>query len=169
MKSDGLMKNLLSTYPLPLSGVHGPAHWARVLENGTYLAALTGADLAIVQLFAILHDSRRTTEDECYEHGLEAADFAQSLRGTHIHLDDDRFELLYEACAMHTHGETDADITIQTCWDADRLDLGRVWIIPNPGKLCTEPARDAKLIEWATARAKDEFEPDILGEWLAGF
>ena len=169
MYSAELMETILKGYALPFSGVHGPAHWARVLDNGTHLAELTGADLEIVQLFAILHDSRRTTEDECYEHGQEAADFAQSLRGSHIHLDDDRFELLYEACAMHTHGETDADITIQTCWDADRLDLGRVWIIPIPGKLCTEPARDAKLIEWATARAKDEFEPDILGEWLEGF
>jgi len=101
-------------------------------------------------------------------HGPDAADFARSLRGTHIHLDDDKFELLYEACANHTNGEIEADITVQTCWDADRLDLGRVWIIPEPGRLCTEPARDPKLIAWATQRAKDGFRPAILDEWLEG-
>jgi uncharacterized protein len=169
MYAAGLIKTILSSYPLPVDGVHGPAHWARVLENGTHLAEITGADLEVVQLFAVLHDSRRTTEDECYEHGQEAADFAQSLRGTHIHLDDDRFELLYEACARHIHGETEADITVQTCWDADRLDLGRVWIIPRPEKMCTEPGRDQKLIDWATVRAKDEYEPDIVAAWLEGY
>ena len=150
----GLIKTILTAYPLPVSGVHGPGHWARVLENGALLTEQTGADLEVVQLFAVLHDSRRTTEDQCYEHGLEAADFAKTLRGTHIHLTD---------------GETDADITVQTCWDADRLDLGRVWIIPDPGKLCTEPARDTALIEWATKRAKEDFRPAVVDEWLEDF
>ena len=165
----GLIKTILTSYPLPVSGVHGPGHWARVLENGAHLAELTGADLEVVQLFAVLHDSRRTSEGECYEHGREAADFARTLRGAHVHLDDDRFKLLYDACAYHTDGETDADITIQTCWDADRLDLGRVWIIPDPGKLCTEPARDPALIDWATKRAKEEFRPAVVDEWLEEF
>ena len=169
MYSAGLIKTILTSYPLHVSGPHGPSHWARVLENGAHLAPLTGADLEVVQLFAVLHDSRRTNEGECYEHGQEAADFARTLRGTHIHLDDDHFELLYDACAYHTDGQTDADITVQTCWDADRLDLGRVWIIPDPSKLCTEPARDPKLIDWATKRAKEEFRPAILDEWLEVF
>jgi len=30
----------------------------------------------------------------------------------------------------HSDGAVDADPTIQTCWDADRLDLGRVGIKP---------------------------------------
>jgi uncharacterized protein len=169
MPADELIKIILSSYPLSVSGVHGSAHWARVLENGHHLVGLTGADLEVVQLFAILHDSRRTDEGEDYDHGPDAADFARTLRGTHIHLDDDRFELLFEACTNHTNGETEADITVQTCWDADRLDLGRVWIIPDPEKLCTEPARDPKLVAWATARAKSDYRPAILDEWLEGF
>ena len=166
MLAHRLIKTILSSYPLEISGVHGPAHWARVLENGTHLAGLTGADLEVVQLFAILHDSCRTGEGEDFDHGPAAADFARTLRGTHIHLDDDPFELLFEACANHTNGETEADITIQTCWDSDRLDLGRVWITPEPGKLCTGPARDPKLIAWATKRAKSNYRPAILDEWL---
>jgi uncharacterized protein len=38
---------------------------------------------------------------------------------------------------------------VQTCWDADRLDLGRVGIIPRPDRLCTEEARDPVLFERA--------------------
>lgn len=169
MQAAGLIQNILSSYPLPITGVHGPAHWARVLENGLHLAGLTGADPEIVRLFAILHDSRRTNEGEDYDHGPDAADFARTLRGTLIHLEDDKFELLYEACANHTNGETEADITVQTCWDADRLDLGRVWIIPDPVLLCTEQARDPKLIDWATQRAKTGFRSSILQEWLEDY
>ena len=166
MPADELIKKILSSYPLRVSGVHGPAHWARVLENGLHLSVLTGADQEVVRLFAILHDSRRTNEGEDYDHGPEAADFARTLRGSHIHLDDDRFELLFEACANHTLGETAADITVQTCWDADRLDLSRVWISPDPQKLCTEAGRDPDIIAWATKRAKDDYRPAILDDWL---
>ena len=46
-----------------------------------------------------------------------------------------------------------ADITVQTCWDADRLDLGRVGIIPRPDRLCTEEARDPVLLDIAYRRS----------------
>jgi uncharacterized protein len=162
-----LMRTILAQYPLPLNGVHGPAHWARVYENGLQLAAITGADPEVVQLFAVLHDSRRFDEGECLEHGSRAAHFAVTLRGTHIHLNDDRFRLLCEACERHTTGARKGDITLQTCWDADRLDLARVWITPDPERLCTEPAQDSQRIAWATKRAKGGFKPTILHTWLA--
>jgi len=58
-----LVRAILAGYQLPLSGVHGPAHWLRVRANGEALAAAThGADLEVVQLFALLHDSRRVNE-----------------------------------------------------------------------------------------------------------
>lgn len=162
----GLIKTILTAYQLPVSGVHGPAHWARVLENGTHLAEQTGADIEVVQLFAIFHDSQRTDEGVCFEHGQLGAEFATTLRGTHIHLDDDRFDLLYEACSHHTDGETEAEITVQTCWDADRLDLGRVGIVPDPDRLCTEPAKALSLIDWATRRAMENAQPALLDGWL---
>lgn len=46
-----------------------------------------------------------------------------------------------------------ADITVQTCWDADRLDLGRVGIRPDPDRLCTSAAKESDLLEWAYARS----------------
>lgn len=63
-------------------------------------------------------------------HGERGGDLALALRGEWFSISDRDFDLLYEACAGHTDGETEADITIQTCWDADRLDLGRVGIVP---------------------------------------
>ena len=44
-------------------------------------------------------------------------------------------------------------MTIETCWDADRLDLGRVGITPHPSHLCTEAAKRPETIKWADDRA----------------
>ena len=71
-----------------------------------------------------------------------------------LHLSEKELELLRFACEYHTDGLTEADITIQTCWDADRLDLGRVGIRPDPRYLCTPAARESTLIEWAYRQSR---------------
>jgi uncharacterized protein len=71
-----------------------------------------------------------------------AVAFATQLRGLGVELDDDGFALLCEAMEYHSEGHLGADVTVQTCWDADRLDLGRVEIQPEPRRLCTEAARE---------------------------
>ena len=38
----------------------------------------------------------------------------------------------------HSGGQVSEDATIQTCWDSDRLDLGRVGIFPSPKYLSDE-------------------------------
>jgi uncharacterized protein len=99
------------------------------------------------------------------DHGRRGAGLATELRHL-FKLSDDDFELLYEACARHTDGETEADITVQTCWDADRLDLGRVGMIPAPQKLCTPAAKTWEMIQWADGRAAFDVVPDFVkGEW----
>jgi len=113
---------VLEDYALPWHGTHGVSHWARVLENGLRLAKETGANVDVVQLFAILHDSQRVSEGTDFGHGERAAEYAATLRGGVFDLPDDSFNLLYDACAGHTDGATTSDITIQTCWDGDRLD-----------------------------------------------
>jgi uncharacterized protein len=160
-----LIRDILAQYSLPRRGVHGPAHWARVLENGLRLAGITGADPVVVRLFAVLHDCRRRSEGVDPRHGPRAAHYARRLRSVHLDLDRARFELLCEACAGHTDGKTDADVTIQTCWDADRLDLGRVGIRVDPRLLCTAAARDAGMIAWATRRALENHRPDFMSGW----
>ncbi|MBX3444310.1 MAG: hypothetical protein KF774_18045 [Planctomyces sp.] len=160
------LQAVLKKYVLPLDGEHGVAHWARVLENGLRLAGETGASVRVVSLFAVLHDSRRVNEIHDPDHGRRAARFAAKLRGTVIDLCDDEFRLLATACEGHTHERTHPDVTVQTCWDADRLDLGRVGIVPEPERLCTPTARQAELIRWAHRRASMQFVPAFdLEEW----
>ena len=151
---------------LPWSGTHGIVHWARVLENGRRLAETTGAILEIVELFAIVHDSRRLNEGWDPQHGPRAAEFAATLRGRLFELGDQEFALLHRACHGHTHELTHPDATIQTCWDADRLDLGRVGITPHPSRLCTDAARSPAMIKWADARATFGVVPNLVwDEW----
>ncbi|MCA9142604.1 MAG: hypothetical protein KDB05_07450 [Planctomycetales bacterium] len=161
-----ILAAVLNDYALPLNGDHGVAHWARVLENGMRLTEETGADVVVVQLFAVLHDSRRRNEGTDPQHGPRAAKFALELQGKVIDLDDHEFRLLYKACHGHTHERTHPDLTIQTCWDSDRLDLGRVGITPNPNRLCTEIARRPETIKWADGRASFGVVPEfVLEQW----
>ena len=160
-----ILQAILEDYDLPLGGDHGVAHWARVLENGLRLAAATGANIEVVSLFAVLHDSRRINEVTDPEHGPRAAEFAAELRGSVFDLEDHEFRLPYRACEGHTHERNHPDVTIQTCWDSDRLDLGRVGIMPHPSRLCTEIAKRPEMIKWADGRASFGVIPTfVLGE-----
>lgn len=159
-----ILRAILPGYTLPHDGTHGVTHWARVLENGRRLCEATSADPEVVALFAVFHDARRVNEYRDDAHGHRGAELAASLRGGLVHLDDRRFELLYEACRLHTDGHTTGDLVLQVCWDADRLDLGRVGIRPSPKRLCTPAARE--LVAWAHERAEREHVPTrILKEW----
>ncbi len=157
-----ILDAVLKDYLLPWSGDHGVAHWARVLENGVRLSAETGADPDVVALFAVLHDSCRVNEHADPGHGPRAAQFASSLRGEVFELEDDAFELLQLACAGHTCQKHHPNLTIQTCWDSDRLDLGRVGIEPDPYWLGTPPARRPETIRWANGRATLRAVPDFV-------
>jgi uncharacterized protein len=161
-----LIETILAQYALPPEEIHGVGHWARVMENGLRLARATAANMDVVQLFAVFHDSKRVNEGHDPDHGQRAADFALSLWGEHFDLGSDDFDLLYRACEGHTHERTHPDITIQTCWDADRLDLGRVGIFPDASRLCTAEAKTREMIQWANRRACSYRVPDfVLAEW----
>jgi uncharacterized protein len=161
-----LMDRILSEYSLPLNGRHGVSHWARVLENGRRLAELTGADLEVVELFAVFHDSRRTNESVDDGHGVRGAAFAQALRGEFFDISQARFEQLSIACTEHTLGMLHADLTVEVCWDSDRLDLGRAGITPVPSLLCTPAAQDLDMIAWANERSLRRYVPELVEvEW----
>lgn len=162
-----ILAAILDGYALPVRGYHGVVHWARVLENGLRIAEANGADREVVALFALFHDARRVNENRDDDHGLRGGEFARSLRGDLVHLDDRRFELLFEACRLHTDGLTTGDPTLLACWDADRLDLGRVGITPDPKLLGTPTA--CNLLDWAHDRAVESYEPrDVLLSWGFG-
>ena len=69
-----------------------------------------------------------------------------------VPLAPEQFEDLCIACRTHTTGSVPGNISVGTCWDADRLDIGRVGIQPNE-EFMTNP--EAKRI----AR---EFDFDVL-------
>ncbi len=153
MNNRELLRIIRNQFILNLDGIHGEAHWGRVYTNGLQLAKQTGARLQIVELFAFLHDSKRRANGFDVGHGDRAALFAESLCGSTFKLESQDLELLVTACRGHSDGLTTGDITVLTCWDADRLDLGRVGIKPDPDRLCTKAARDPSMIQWAYARS----------------
>jgi uncharacterized protein len=161
-----LVDAILQQYRLPLRGLHGLSHWARVLENGRLLAARTGARLEVVELFALFHDSRRLSDNGDPFHGARGAKLAAQYRGQWFDLPDEDFRLLQTACTQHTFGRTQADPIVQVCWDADRLDLNRVGILPRSSRLCTAAARDPDVLAWANERAARRVLPGwVASEW----
>ena len=120
------------------SEYHGLEHWRQVEFNGLLLAPRTGADITVVRLFALFHDCKR--EDDGYDggHGERGAEFAKKcFEEKLLDITQEQFDKLYYACKMHTHERSNDDPTINTCYDADRLDLGRVGFPLNPDKMAT--------------------------------
>ncbi|MEM6256756.1 MAG: HD domain-containing protein [Planctomycetota bacterium] len=149
-------------YRLNWRGIHGVEHWARVMYNGLLLAEHVDADPRVVTLFALFHDACRFNDGHDPQHGSRGAALALSLRGKLFDLEDQAMDLLHDACCRHTHGLTEADVTVQVCWDADRLDLERVGITPSPRYLCTEQAKLEDVIHRACLRACANEHPDCL-------
>jgi uncharacterized protein len=139
---DALWKLIAAPHSVQTTSIHGPGHWRRVERNGLLLSSRTGANANVVRLFALFHDSQRLNDGYDPEHGARAADFATFLRGKSFDLPEKDFEILHYACTWHTDGIRHDDATISTCWDADRLDLGRVGIIPDPKRMCTDFGRE---------------------------
>lgn len=135
-------------------GIHGHAHWKRVLENGRYLVKHEEANVRVVEAFAMLHDCCRESDGADPDHGGRAAEFAATLGSEILGLHGDEAELLFFACEHHEKGRTTDDPTVGVCWDSDRLDLGRVGIVPKPKYLSTERARRQSVIDWAYARSR---------------
>ena len=115
-------------YQMDHEGYHGFDHWMRVLHNGRLLAAAENANLKLVELFCLLHDTQRKNEDADPLHGQRAAKYAKTLRGVWFDVTDSEMALLTEALTYHSDGHTEGDVTVRVSWDADRLDLGRVGV-----------------------------------------
>jgi uncharacterized protein len=150
-----LVSQVVSDFAINPKGHHGTAHWMRVRANGLKLAAETGANTNVIELFALFHDSKRYNENKDPEHGKRGADNAEQfwVQGA-FDISEAEFELVYNVCWGHTYEDIDNPcVTILTCWDADRLDLGRVGITPDPERLFTSPAKRAETIDWAWQRS----------------
>lgn len=134
----GLVGLIKAEFKLDWSGIHGANHWARVLNHGKNIGEIRKADLLVVELFGFLHDSCRLNDGHDPQHGARAAEFAHGIHGDYFQLDAKQLDKLCFAMKNHSGGETSTDATIQTCWDSDRLDLGRVGIFPSAKYLSQE-------------------------------
>lgn len=127
-----------------LGATHGMSHWQRVERNGILLSMHDGClrkeiYINVVRAFAYLHDKCRIDDYEDYGHGVRSANMIPTIRDTVLAaLSDDEIALLERACRYHTTAHFTGDPTVDVCFDADRLDLGRVGISPNPKLMATE-------------------------------
>lgn len=130
-----------------LGDIHGLSHWQRVEKNGILLSSKwlddklyvhEDIDIMVVRLFAYLHDKCRTDNGYDTKHGERSAKLVLELKDTLLKdLTDDQVSLLERACKWHTTTHKTGILTIDTCFDADRLDLGRVGIVPAPHKMAS--------------------------------
>jgi uncharacterized protein len=150
-----LLNILKKEYRLNWNGIHGYPHWVRVRENGLRLSKINGANPDVIELFAFLHDICRRSNGTDPGHGKRAAEFIDSLETKLINLSETDLDSLKYACTYHDQGLVEGNITVQTCWDADRLDLGRVGTVPSPRYLCTSAAKQPEIIEWALRRSQN--------------
>ncbi len=145
---DSIWAALSEQFGLGLNSIHGPDHWKRVESNGIRLATATeGADLLVVKLFAVFHDSQRINEYTDPDHGPAAERLVRTKQGDWFTLNTDQLELLCLACRKHTDGEVTADPTIGCCWDADRLDLPRVGMTPHRDYMSTAVGKTLASIQ----------------------
>jgi uncharacterized protein len=127
-----------------LGETHGLSHWQRVERNGILLSTENGTirndiNIKVVRFFAYLHDKCRLDDWDDLKHGVRAADMLSTLKDTVLKdFTDEEIMLLEKACRYHTTVQRTGIPTVDVCFDADRLDLGRVGIVPNPMLMATE-------------------------------
>ena len=140
------------------SSIHGESHWQRVAAAALPLLPRTpNADPALVFLFALFHDSMRLNDGHDPLHGQRGAALARELHGGPFELEDEEMDLLAFACEEHTNGGVGPNPTVGVGWDADRLNLWRVGIKPDPRFLSTQAARSEERIAWARDLQQEHF------------
>lgn len=143
-----------------LGSTHGISHWTRVYENGMKLIT-DDVDPVVVAFFAYLHDSCREDDYTDLCHGVRASEWIEEIRTTHLQvLTDEQFFKLREACRLHTTEKRTGDPTIDACFDADRLDLWRVGIKPDPERMAT--AKGAILASQITDKRMIEMMDNLV-------
>lgn len=148
-----VMKNPIFTGGLKLSddSIHTLSHWRRVEKFGLMIADKEGSDKKVVSWFACLHDARRENDEDDPDHGKRAADLLDELKGEGlVTLNDHQYQQLKEALISHNKDDAMSDdITVRTCWDADRLDFWRTNIRPNPKYMFTDFGKSQEMIDFA--------------------
>lgn len=148
-----ILAELAAQFPLGPRSLHGPPHWATVEAHALRLARASGGDADVCRYFAAFHDAARLDEGHDHGHGERGAALALQYRA-HLPLTDHQMTLLTDACRGHELGGTSGNPTVGSCWDADRLDLVRVGVIPRAAYMSTAAGQAAArdLTAWHAGR-----------------
>lgn len=140
----------IQNFYLDVNNIHGFPHWLRVAYNGLMLADNENVSDNIVVLFAFFHDVKRHGDGFDPEHGQRGSDYLLD-RAKYLgkHISREEIELAAKACSTHTDGLITGIKEIGVCWDADRLDLYRVALMPKDLYLSSETARVPEVKEWS--------------------
>jgi uncharacterized protein len=130
------------------SAVHGTQHWLQTAATGHRIVQrVPEADAAVVLVFAVVHDALRHGDGSDPDHGARAAALVEDLaRSGTLTLSATQLELLTAACRDHSLPRVSEDPTIAACWDADRLDLNRIGVVPAEEWLSLAVSRELALV-----------------------
>ena len=142
IKKHLIFKGAVAQFELDPFGIHGVNHWHRVFDHAMNILRLLEdsydvdhADEWFLWNFAMLHDSCRTSDLTDIEHPYRAAKMIPD--------DDSQFNVRLRAAILgHSSGKLTNDRLAGICWDADRLDLPRIGIVPDPDYMSTKVGRE---------------------------
>ena len=161
----------IKRWPEWMGTTHSIEHWDRVANFGRMLYK-DGADKDVIIAFAYLHDSERENNAYDEEHGLRASKLIDTIRDTELkELNDEQIAKLKRACELHTIQHRTGDMTVDICFDSDRLDLYRVGILPIPERMATKQGADFvsdfhKYLEFYKEYEEGHFDNSIVGSGI---
>ena len=126
-----LISDVMSVATHRRSPIHGELHWRAVSQAGIEIAKLNGGRTEIAMAFGLIHDSQRLCDDWDPEHGLRAAKWASKSKRLLDLIGKDGRDIVAAAARDHEKGKVTQDRNIGTCWDADRINLWRVGLMPH--------------------------------------
>lgn len=126
-------------------------HLRQVALTAGRLAAALGEDIESAIVAGFLHDCGRTDDGGGTCHAYDSSIIARkAIAALDPHLDVDR---LCDGIARHADGDVTQDALIGCLWDADRLDLTRIGVDPDPDLLSTPVAR--RMVRLARRRRRE--------------
>jgi len=131
-----LFQSAISQMGVEPFGLHGVIHWNGVYQNCLMLdPEPTMIEDWFYWCFSMLHDCCRYSEYGDARHPEKAAKLVEP--------DTDFNKQLNYTIRYHSAGVISEDLHTGTCWDADRLELPRVGITPDPKLMSTEAGKEA--------------------------
>jgi len=126
------------------SACHGPQHWRCVSLVGVRLCDVTrGADTLVAFLFGLFHDAMRLNDWDDPGHGARGAALLRRFYDEGlVPISVPQFEATVLACQTHTEAAPTKRAVLGVCYDADRLNLWRVCVRPEPAYLSTNAGKE---------------------------